>query len=387
MYVNTVQLGKNDEVVMKLLHYFITEKGYNPIILHGVKDEIWLENMEEGYEIIRIVSSYIHNNEQMNFNLFRTRQILKRIKRTTCTLKVNTLSLFVNLGDSVTLHDFEHVERIDCAKINSMADLNNYDFIIHEFPNITVKTDFKEKGMHLFLKITEEISHKNEETSLKAEDVFKKKKPVVTTAIIAINVILFLLMYILGNGSEDTHTLVDFGALVRDFVRSGEIYRLLTCSFLHIGIVHLLCNMYCLYIVGSEIESFYGKAKYLCIYLGSAILGSLLSMATSGSISAGASGAIFGLFGSLLYFGYHYRVYLGSVVRSQIIPLIVLNLGLGFLLPGIDNAAHIGGLIGGFLISACLGVKYKSTKLEKINGFILTTIFTCFLVYLAFFLK
>ena len=137
--MNTVQLGKNDEVVMKLLHYFITEKGYNPIILHGVKDEIWLENMEEGYEIIRIVSSYIHNNEQMNFNLFRTRQILKRIKRTTCTLKVNTLSLFVNLGDSVTLHDFEHVEQIDCAKINSMADLNNYDFIIHEFPNITVK--------------------------------------------------------------------------------------------------------------------------------------------------------------------------------------------------------------------------------------------------------
>ncbi len=384
MYVNTIQLGQNDEVVMKLLHYFITEKGYNPIILHGVKDEIWLENMEEGYEIIRIVSSYIHNNEQMNFNLFRTRQILKRIKKTTCTLKVNTLSLFVNLGESVTLNEFTHVEQIDCAKISSMTDLAHYDFIMQEFPNITVKTKFKEKGMNLLLKITEDISHKNEETSLKAEDVFKKKKPVITMVMIAINIFLFLLMYILGNGSEDTRTLMDFGALVKELVREGEFYRLLTCSFLHIGVIHLLCNMYCLYVVGSEIESFYGKTKYTIIYLGSAILGSLLSMATSSSLSAGASGAIFGLFGSLLYFGYHYRVYLGSVIRSQIIPLLVLNLGLGFMLPTIDNAAHVGGLVGGILISACLGVKYKSTKLEKGNGFILTLIFTCFLLYLAF---
>lgn len=382
--MNTIQLGQNDEVVMKLLHYFITEKGYNPIILHGVKDEIWLENMEEGYEIIRIVSSYIHNNEQMNFNLFRTRQILKRIKKTTCTLKVNTLSLFVNLGESVTLNEFTHVEQIDCAKISSMTDLAHYDFIMQEFPNITVKTKFKEKGMNLLLKITEDISHKNEETSLKAEDVFKKKKPVITMVMIAINIFLFLLMYILGNGSEDTRTLMDFGALVKELVREGEFYRLLTCSFLHIGVIHLLCNMYCLYVVGSEIESFYGKTKYTIIYLGSAILGSLLSMATSSSLSAGASGAIFGLFGSLLYFGYHYRVYLGSVIRSQIIPLLVLNLGLGFMLPTIDNAAHVGGLVGGILISACLGVKYKSTKLEKGNGFILTLIFTCFLLYLAF---
>lgn len=386
MNVDTIQLGQNDEIVMKLLHYFITEKGYNPIILHGVKDEIWLENMEEGYEIIRIVSEYIHNNEQLHFNLFRTRQIIKKIKKSTCTFKVNTLSLFVNLGENVTIKEFEHTNRIDCAKIGSIADLNKYDFIMQVFPNITVKTDFKEEGMRLFLKITEDISHKNEQTSLQAEDVFKKKKPVLTMMIIAINILLFVLMYILGNGSEDNYTLVQFGAMVKELVQEGEFYRLLTSGFLHIGIFHLLCNMYCLYIVGGEVESFYGKWKFLLIYLGSAILGNLLSMATTTGISAGASGAIFGLFGALIYFGYHYRVYLGSVIRSQIIPLVILNLGIGFMLPGIDNAAHIGGLIGGVVLSAGLGVKYKSTVGEKVNGFILTTIFTVFLVYLAFFL-
>ena len=76
-----ITLNKNDEIVMKLLHYFITIQGYNPVVLHGAKDEIWLENNEADYKIIRIVSNYIHNDEQLNFDIFRTKQILKRIKK------------------------------------------------------------------------------------------------------------------------------------------------------------------------------------------------------------------------------------------------------------------------------------------------------------------
>jgi len=385
--MENLQLGKNDEIVMKLLHYFITEKGYNPIILHGAKDEIWLENMDGSYEIIRIVSGYIHNNEQLNFDLFKTKQIIKKIKKTTFSFNMNALSLFVNLGDNVDIQKFEHVGKIDCAQISNMKDLKKYDFIMNEFPNITVDTNLKEKGMNLFLKITDEIAKKNAETSNKAEDVFKKKKPIATSIIIGINIVLFLLMYIFGNGSEDVYTLVKFGANIRELVQNGEYLRLIISSFLHIGIIHLLCNMYCLYIVGSQIESFYGKIKYIIIYLFSALCGSLLSIIMSSSVSAGASGAIFGLFGSLLYFGYHYRVYLGSVIKSQLLPLIIFNLSLGFILPGIDNAAHIGGLIGGVLISAALGVKYKSSNFEKSNGLILSIIFTLFLIYMAFFMK
>ena len=75
-----VTLNKNDEIVMKLLHYFITIEGYNPVVLHGAKDEIWLENSDADYKIVRIVSNYIHNDEQLNFDIFRTKQILKRVK-------------------------------------------------------------------------------------------------------------------------------------------------------------------------------------------------------------------------------------------------------------------------------------------------------------------
>jgi rhomboid protease GluP len=100
--------------------------------------------------------------------------------------------------------------------------------------------------------------------------------------------------------------------------------------------------------------------------------------------SVGASGAIFGLMGSLIYFGYHYRVYLGNYVKTQLIPLVVINLLIGFSTPTIDNFAHIGGLIGGIVGTMGLGVEGKSTSLEKINGKIISILFILFCIYLAF---
>lgn len=109
-----------------------------------------------------------------------------------------------------------------------------------------------------------------------------------------------------------------------------------------------------------------------------------MSVIFTDSISAGASGALFGLLGALLYFGYHYRVFLGGVLKSQIIPLIIVNLAFGFMMSGVDNAAHIGGLIGGFLIAKAVGVPEKSEKADIINGIIMSIIYICFLFYLSF---
>lgn len=375
--MDQIIVTKNDELVMKLLHYFITEKGYNPIILHGAKDEIWLENLNEEYEIVRIVSNYIHNDEQLNTDLFRTKQIVKKIKRKTFSFKMNTLSLFVNLGDSVNMNNISY-SNIDCANLKSIKDIKNYTFITENYPTITNEINSKEKGMELFMKITEDINKKNIETSNKAEDVFSKKTPYITYILIFIN-ILFYVLSIISNSFYNSMVLNPSKIL------NGEYYRLLSCIFMHGGIIHLLCNMYCLYVIGPQVESFFGKIKYIVIYLLSGIIGSLMSLSITNSISLGASGAIFGLLGSILYFGYHYRVYLSQAIKSQIIPLIVLNLFLGFILSGVDNAAHIGGLIGGILVSMMVGVKYKSSTMEKVNGLILTIIFTLFLIYLGFF--
>ena len=193
----------------------------------------------------------------------------------------------------------------------------------------------------------------------------------------AINFLVFILGYIDVSILDELFLPYNIG---------NEYYRLITTAFSHYDIFHLLFNMYALYIAGSQIENFFGKAKYIGIYLFSAITASLLSLTfmNEGGGSLGASGAIFGLFGALLVFGYHYRVYLGNTLRSQIIPLILFNLALGFLEPGIDNGAHIGGLVGGILITMAMGVKYKENKTERTNGLILSIIVLGFLIYTAF---
>jgi S54 family peptidase len=376
-------ITKSDEIVMKLLHYFITEKGYNPIVLHGAKDEIWLENLNSDYKIVRIVSNYIHNNEQFDFDLFKTKKIVKKIQKTTFSLNMNALSIFINLGENVNIK--ETYRNIDIVNLKEFDDIKQYKTVMEVFPDIIKKSKIKEKGMELFFKLTSEINKKNEQEGIKAEEIFKPKKPIITVSLIIINVIVFILMYIFGKGSQDAFTLIKFGAFQKDLILGGEYYRLITSAFLHIGIFHLLFNCYALYVIGRQLESFLGKIKFLIIYLVSALCGSLMSMIFPISISAGASGAIFGLLGSLLYFGYNYRVYLGTVLKSQIIPLILINLIFGFMVSGINNAAHIGGLIGGILITMSLGIKYKSKKSEQINGIVLLSLFLGFLIYMGFF--
>ena len=196
--------------------------------------------------------------------------------------------------------------------------------------------DYKEEGFELLTKITSDITKKNIEENERFSNMFKQKKPIVTGILILINVIVFVLMYIIGKGSEDTNTLISFGANIPSLIRGGEYYRLIASGFLHIGIIHILCNMYSLSVLGPNIEHFYGKAKYILIYFYSMIIASLFVMVFQNdySVSAGASGAIFGLLGSLLYFGYYYRGYLGNQVINQIIPVIIINLVIGFISPG-----------------------------------------------------
>lgn len=373
-----------DEAVVKLVHYFIVKQGYNPVILHGAKDEIWLEDLNGEFNIVRIVSNYIHNNEQLEFDQFKTMNVLKGIKKKTFSFKLKVVSFYVNLGENVVLP--ENTNTNIMIKMNSLDELYKDEFVKNYFSTIEEDTNFEEEGVELLTKITEDIGAKTATENKKAEEIFGKKKPIVTNIIISINVILFVMMYVFGKGSEDSQTLLNFGAFHPLLVNYyHEYYRLITSGFLHIGIAHLLFNNYALYIIGSQVETFFGRARYIIIYLSSIIIGNLLSMIFVNGISAGASGGIFGLLGAILFFGYHYRVYFGTFIKSQIIPVILLNLFIGFALSGINNFAHIGGLIGGVLASMMVGIKYKTSKSDNMNGTILFLIFSIFLIYLGFF--
>ena len=368
----------DDLVVMSLINYFITEKNYNPMIIHGLNDEIWLENLNEDYKIVRIVSHHIHNKEQLDFDKFKLSRIVKQVKKKTLSFKVKVLSIYTDLEDDKILSN-------DDIYINKEEDINNPK-LTNVFPNLVEKTKVDANGLEYFIKVTDNINQKNESKSKIAEKIFSFKKPIVTYSLIFICILVFILMYVLGNGSTDNYTLLVFGANVDTLTKNGDYYRLFTSMFLHIGILHLLCNMYSLYIIGKEVENVFGKVKYLIIYLLSGIAGSILSLAFNhNTICAGASGAIFGLLGALLYFGYYYRTYLGVTLTRSIIPVIVLNLIIGFTSSGIDNAAHIGGLVGGILIAMAVGVPDKSNNNNKINGIILSLIYFGFIIYLSFF--
>ena len=87
------EINERDEISMKLLHYFITKLNYSPIIVQGVENEIWLQNLDEEYKVIRIVNNYIHNDEQLDFDAAKTKKMVSQIKRKTFSLKVRVLSI------------------------------------------------------------------------------------------------------------------------------------------------------------------------------------------------------------------------------------------------------------------------------------------------------
>lgn len=372
-----VIINDKEIVVMNLVHYFVTEKNYNPVVVHGINDEIWLENMDSEYKLVRIVSRYIHNNEQLDFNRFRSNQIVKKLKMKTLSFKMKTLSIYTDLGDNVS--DIDNDKENNCEVfIKNIKDIGDNLLILKVFPDIIEKTHHDEKGLELLFKITDDINGTNERKNKKMEKIFSTKKPIITWILIGLCIIMF---FISGMG-YDTYKLVQFGANFSRLVKNGEIYRLVSYMFLHAGIMHILLNMYSLYIVGTKVEDFFGKWKYLLIYFISGISGGLLSIGLSqDTISVGASGAIFGLFGALIYFGYSYRGYIGSMIRSQIIPIVVYNLLIGFFIPGIDMWGHVGGLIGGILTANVLGT--IENKDYKISNIVLLVIYFAFLVYLG----
>ena len=377
---NELMQDEKNVLTMKLLHYFITEKNYNPIILQGVDNEIWLENLDAPCKVIRIVSGYIHNDEQYEFDVFKTKRILNKIRKKTFSFNVNVMSFFLDMGDNVT-EDINTNSKLMGIKINDESDIEKSDLVKSLFPDLSQKLVYSEDGIELFAKITNDINEHNMKDAEKVEKVFKDKGPYITYVLMGINVLLYLVPILLGNYEY----IINKYCIHGPSIRIGEYYRLFTGMFLHGSIMHLFFNMYALYVIGSQIENYFGRFKYLIIYLFSGFMGALFSMIFNGNIlSIGASGAIFGLMGSLLYFGYHYRVYLGNVLKTQLIPLIVFNLVLGFVLSGVDNFAHIGGLIGGVLITKSVGVKDKSTTFDKVNGWIITTIFTLVILYVAF---
>jgi rhomboid protease GluP len=165
------------------------------------------------------------------------------------------------------------------------------------------------------------------------------------------------------NGSQDIRVLRDLGAKFNELVAAGETWRLFTAMFLHIGVLHLLFNLYALNALGPLVEGYFGHVRFLAIYLLAGLYGSLASYAFSPAASAGASGAIFGLAGATTVYFLRYRDNFGArgrAILQNMLVVLAVNLVFGFVAPGIDNWGHMGGLVGGVVLAAGLLPKYRA---------------------------
>lgn len=189
-----------------------------------------------------------------------------------------------------------------------------------------------------------------------------------TYLFIGICVVLFLISWlpsILSGGglNADPTALVNLGANLGSLVSIGEYWRLVTANFLHGSVLHLAFNMYALYSIGGFIESYFSRRKFFTIFIITGTIASLSSFVFNKGFSVGASGAIFGLLGLLLaqsislQKSHHPEL---PIDKRSLIGIILINLVFGFVVPGVDNFAHIGGLVSGFL----LGLLVKSANAE-----------------------
>lgn len=173
-----------------------------------------------------------------------------------------------------------------------------------------------------------------------------------TYGLIGATLVVFFLQSLLGD-----NRVLEWGAKDNAAIAAGQVWRLLSPVFIHLGLIHFFVNMYSLYAIGPAVERFFGPYRMLVVYLLSGVGGVVLSMTFSANPSVGASGAIFGLLGALGAFLFVHRRTFGRAATFQLRQIVIvalLNLGLG-LVPGIDNWGHLGGLITGSCLTAAVG--------------------------------
>jgi membrane associated rhomboid family serine protease len=172
--------------------------------------------------------------------------------------------------------------------------------------------------------------------------------PIITYMLLAINVGVFIYMTArdsssFGTGTRVTPTQFDLG--LNRVLLSGEYYRLVTSGFIHFGLLHLAFNMYALYVLGTQMETGLGHLKFGLLYFSCLLTGSLgVVVLDKNAISGGASGAIFGLFGAFAVALWRRGI---NPFRTNVGTVLLLNLALTFLVPGISIGGHVGGLLGG----------------------------------------
>ena len=365
---------REDYLFWNVVHTLTTEYGYGIVTMSENQKEIWLEH-DEGhpFSMVRLFRYDFNWANVLKQDLHRTAHNGENIRKKLFKKPVSVLNVYISLFKPVDEYE-SYLERPLVNKkttIQSMIiDSESQTERIIQLGNYLHADIYNVKANLENIEEADVEKVKSETLSAavgrrkKEEQIFQFGKPIFTKVFLAIQIILFILMEIVGS-SESSFTLSQFGAKDNSLILNGEWWRFITPVFIHIGFLHLLMNSVALFYIGSEVEKIYGSFRFFLIYLFAGFTGVLGSFIFSTNLSAGASGAIFGCFGALLYFGTQKRKLFLRTMGTSIIGLLIINLIFGFTMPGIDNAGHIGGLIGGFLAAAVVRLPNKKRMLQQ----------------------
>lgn len=381
-------------LMYQLAYKLVNEEAYEMLHINPKSNEIWLEKQtRKTSKIIR----FIHRGfDWKNYLKKDIASVFKRIKlmnKHFIGKEVEVYNIYVtehepvdswyDLKKPMIMKDKKPVK----MKVFYITDENRNDeearlleqldtsvVLDQTFPEQIVQETTVQQYKHL---LTYFLKEKNDQI----KRTFSYGKARLTFAFIFINIFIFIMLELNG-GSTDIDTLIAYGAKYNPAIISGEWWRIISSIFLHIGTLHLFMNMLAIYYLGTAIERIYGSTRFIIIYFISGIIGSLTSFAFNIHIAAGASGALFGLFGALLYFGVIYRQLFFQTMGKSVIFILLINLVFGFLVPQIDMGAHVGGLLGGFIAAAITSLpnQKQGMKRHKILGFISFILIVTFLV-------
>ncbi len=378
---------KEEYIYWSFINQLIIKKGYRFISASTDHKEIWLENQSSRVDpVIRIKREDLGWSNQVkkdrNLVLHNAEKIRKFLSKKELTVKSLYISQYAPVDDYSDI-----VGRYSDAKHAKVT----VDTLIFQTDSAQEHIGDVEKFLGFSLELADRDYHSIVEEEIKDlkqeamsvsyqkvkqdEQIFSYGKPIFTYLLMAIQVLIFILLEMRG-GSTNPQTLIEFGAKYNPLIMQGEWWRFFTPIFLHIGLTHLVLNTLSLYFVGIIVERIYGSFRFLIIYFFAGFIGSVASFILVPNLSAGASGAIFGLLGALLLFGILHPTLFFRTMGWNVIVILIINLVITFSADAIDSAGHIGGLIGGFLAAAIVRLP-KNRKLPfQLAALVLTVLLT-----------
>ncbi|GGC91730.1 rhomboid family intramembrane serine protease [Thalassobacillus devorans] len=365
----------------QLTHDLVVNQGFDILHVNEMTSEVWLEKqINRKNHIVRLYRSQFDWSNHIKKDIARINQHIQKNKHMFVGKEINVHAVYISEYSPVdewdglvrplkvkgkkdmylTVHYLDRAEReIKLGKLYEALQLAP----LPQQPE-PINTDIHELEAEVE-HLKQEILFQRDKSRKEQEKLFDYGKPFMTRVLLVINIAVFL--YIEMNGqSTSVMNLIEYGAKYNPAIIEGEWWRIVTSMFIHIGMLHLFMNMLALYYLGMAVEKIYGTVRFTFIYLLAGIFGGVTSFALNPQVAAGASGAIFGLFGALLFFGIkHKRIFFRTMGRNLLF-IIGLNVVLGLSVPQIDNGAHMGGLAGGFIASAIVNLPKNRQPLWQI---------------------